>query len=416
VCSSDLSCMTYLPLANILHHKLRSLLSALGIGIGICMLITLTGLTRGSLYEISDRWESVRADLLVYPRVLGENITTMSGAAVSDKQGKIIQSSHSDIIEKVVGVFLWQVKLGGQNQTASCVSRDDLTMFLGGRKFIDGRAFSPKTDWKIFVKNLHEKKTTNLSPEQKQNYAMEITEADLTAGGWLEMIIDSRLAHAGNYSVGDTVSAASYKWKIVGIVPAGAMTRVFLPHKTGQYLFGLGDMSKSTLLFVKLKPGVKPAAGIKAIRSFTLDTVELSQYRQMLVSKWGIMFTYVDAVNIIALIIAFLFVMTTLYTMVLQRTREIAILKSCGASNGFILRQVLGESWLLTGFGTLLGIGMSFLAAWGIASFKPLLTVKISPQWVLVAILAAAVGSLISALYPAWRATKVDMVEALMYE
>ena len=408
--------MTYLPLANILHHKLRSLMSAFGIGIGICMLITLTGLTRGSLYEISDRWESVDADLLVYPRVLGENITTMSGAAVSDKQGEIIQSSHNDIIDKVVGVFLWQVKLGGQNQTACCVSRDDLGMFLGGLDFIDGRAFNPKTDWKTFVTNLHETKTANLSPQQKQNFVMDITETELTTGGWLELVIDSRLAHAGKYSVGDTVEAAGYKWKIVGIVPAGVMTRVLLPHKTGQYLFGLGDMSKSTLLFVKLKPGVKAAAGVTAIRSFTFDAVELSQYRAMLEARWKIMFKYVDAVNVIALIIAFLFVMTTLYTMVLQRTREIAILKSCGASNGFILRQVLGESWLLTGFGTLIGIALSYLVAWGFANFAPLLTVKISPQWVLVGIIAAAVGSFVSALYPAWRATKIDMVEALTYE
>ncbi|MCK5114808.1 MAG: ABC transporter permease, partial [Phycisphaerae bacterium] len=409
-------CMTYLPLANILHHKLRSLLSAMGIGIGICMLITLTGLTRGSLYEISDRWESVDADLLVYPRVLGENITTTSGAAVSDKQGKLIQASHSDIIEKVVGVFLWQVKLGGQTQTSCCVSRDDLSMFLGGRDFIAGRPFAPKIDWKTFVKNLYNTKTANFTPEQKQDYAMEITEADLAADGWLEMVIDSRLAKAGKYSVGDTVEAAGYKWKITGIVPAGVMTRVFLPHKTGQYLFGLGDMSKSTLLFVKLKPGVKASAGVAAIRSFTLDAVELSQYRAMLVAKWGIMFTYVDAVNAIALIIAFLFVMTTLYTMVLQRTREIAILKSCGASNGFVIRQVLGESWLLTGLGAIIGIALSYLAAWGITNFKPLLTVKISPQWILVGIIAAAIGSVISALYPAWRATKVDMVEALTYE
>ena len=47
--------MTYLPLANILHHKLRSVMSALGIGIGICMLVTLSGLARGSLFEITLR-------------------------------------------------------------------------------------------------------------------------------------------------------------------------------------------------------------------------------------------------------------------------------------------------------------------------------------------------------------------------
>ena len=50
--------MAYLPLANIMHHKLRSALSALGIGIGICMLVTLSGLARGSVYEIAERWEA----------------------------------------------------------------------------------------------------------------------------------------------------------------------------------------------------------------------------------------------------------------------------------------------------------------------------------------------------------------------
>ena len=74
--------MSYLPLANILHHKLRSVLSALGIGVGICMLITLSGLARGSLSEIADRWEAVNADLIAYPKNWGNNIANLVGAAV----------------------------------------------------------------------------------------------------------------------------------------------------------------------------------------------------------------------------------------------------------------------------------------------------------------------------------------------
>jgi len=49
--------MVPLPLANILQHKLRSLLTAAGIAAAVCMLITLSGLARGSLYEIADRWD-----------------------------------------------------------------------------------------------------------------------------------------------------------------------------------------------------------------------------------------------------------------------------------------------------------------------------------------------------------------------
>jgi putative ABC transport system permease protein len=124
----------------------------------------------------------------------------------------------------------------------------------------------------------------------------------------------------------------------------------------------------------------------------------------------------VDAVNVIALLIAFLFIMITLYTMVLQRTREIAILKSSGASNAFILRQVLAESMILTGAGLVVGVALSFVAAWVIQALKPLLTVTITWEWLLIALAAALGGAVISGLYPAWRATRVDMVEALTLE
>jgi putative ABC transport system permease protein len=121
-------------------------------------------------------------------------------------------------------------------------------------------------------------------------------------------------------------------------------------------------------------------------------------------------------VNILALAIGFLFIMVTLYTMVLQRTREIAILKASGASNAFIVRQVLIESLLLTGMGFVVGVGLSLLAAVGIERFAPYLTVQITPEWVLWALAAALAGALVSAVYPAYRASRVDMLSALTYE
>ena len=128
------------------------------------------------------------------------------------------------------------------------------------------------------------------------------------------------------------------------------------------------------------------------------------------------MFTYVDMVNAIVLLIAFLFVMVTLYMMVLQRTREIAILKSSGASGWFILRQVMGESAILTGSGAAAGVGMSFLAAMLIERVRPLLTVEITLKWIVVAAGAALVGAIVAAIFPAWRAMRVDMIEALSLE
>ncbi len=418
--------MANLPLANLLHHKLRSVLSALGIGIGICMLVTLSGLSRGSLFEIAERAESVNADLIVSPRGWGDNAADKAGSALPDKYAKVILDRHGDIVAKAVPVFVWPMRLAGQEQRATGVEPNDLPMLTGGKKLSEGRCFDPDGRFAAWIEHkllAPPAPATGADAASDDDIAdtqvLNLTQADLAdpAHDGLELVIDSRLAKAGGYRVGQTVSVAGHDWKIVGIVPAGAMTRVFLPLRTAQFLFGSGDVTKSTMIMVKLKPGVDIGFAARAIHNtIGHDVVPLTQYRGMLIARFGIMFTYIDIVNAIALVIAFLFIMITLYTMVLQRTREIAILKSFGASNAFILRQVLAESLMLTGFGTVMGIALSFGAAWLIQTIKPLLTVTITWQWIAIALAAGTAGAVVSGLYPAWRAIRVDVVEALTME
>jgi len=414
--------MANLPLANLLHHKLRSVLSALGIGMGICMLVTLSGLSRGSIFEIAERAESVNADLIISPRGWGDNIADKAGSALPDKYAKLMLDRHGDIVAKAVPVFVWPMRLAGQEHRATGVEPNDLPMLTGGRKLSEGRCFDPDGRFAAWI----ELKLLAPPPgpaagddDVADNQVLNLTQADLAdpAHNGLELVIDSRLAKAGRYRVGQTVNTAGHDWKIVGVVPAGAMTRVFLPLRTAQFLFGSGDVTKSTMILVKLKPGVDIGpAGRTIQKTVGHDVIPLARYRGMVVERLGLIFTYIDIVNAVALVIAFLFIMITLYTMVLQRTREIAILKSFGASNAFILRQVLEESLMLTGFGTGLGIAMSFLAGWLIQAIQPLLTVTITWQWIAIALAAAATGAVVSGLYPAWRAMRVDVVEALTME
>ena len=405
--------MAYLPLANILHHPLRSLLSAMGIGIGICMLVTLTGLSRGSLHEIADRWESVDADLIVFPRGWGDSATAKSGVGLSAKLATVLREKHDAIVARATPVFTWPMKLAGQDHVAVGVDPRNWDMLTGGKKLRTGRIFDPDNAFARWIESqLLDPSNADGEPTDIPSEALSDPRHD-----GLEIVIDARLAKAGGFSVGQAIRTANHDWTIVGIAPEGVMVRVFMPLRTAQYLFGGGDITKCTLIFVKLRDGVDVGPAGRTLQAHLhQDVVPLESYRGMLVQKFGILFTYVDAVNVVALIIAFLFVMTTLYTMVLQRTREIAILKSCGASKGFILRQVVAESMILTGLGTGIGIAMSFGAAAAIQHFRPLLTVQISWEWIAIAIVAAAVGALISALCPAWRATRVDMIEALTYE
>lgn len=403
--------MAYLPLANILHHKLRSLLCALGVGISVCMLVALTGLARGSLFENADRWESVGADLIVFPKGWADQIANR-GVGLSEKYAKILRENHGDIVEQAAPLFCWPMKVVGQDHVVAGIAPEQWTMLTGGKALKDGRLFDPDNRFARWLEG------RLLSPAD-DNAVVTITEADLKnpQHNGLELVIDTRLAGAAGLKLGDTLHAANHDWTIVGIVPAGVMTRIFIPLRTAQYLFGDGDISKCTMILVKLRDGVDVGPAANLLRdTLKQDVIPPRAYRVTLQEKFSIMLTYVDMVNIIALVIAFLFVMNTLYTMVLERRREIAILRSCGASGGFILRQVLGEAMILSGAGVVIGVAMSFGASALIGHVKPLLSPELSFRWMLIAAGAAALGAIVSSLYPAWRATRINMAEVLIYE
>ncbi|MHC4295625.1 MAG: ABC transporter permease [Planctomycetota bacterium] len=166
----------YLPLANLLHHKLRSVLSALGIGIGICMLVTLSGLSRGSLYEIADRWESVDAELFACPDIWEQNITSLSGVGVPDRYGDKILETHGDLVKRIVPVFLWQVSLGGQNQLAAGVDPQDWSELVNHPQFIEGRLFDHRGSFSRWIVN----KLLTAPPTGDSDEVITITEADLS--------------------------------------------------------------------------------------------------------------------------------------------------------------------------------------------------------------------------------------------
>jgi putative ABC transport system permease protein len=118
----------------------------------------------------------------------------------------------------------------------------------------------------------------------------------------------------------------------------------------------------------------------------------------------------------IAVVIGFLVIFLSMYTTIIERTREIGVLKALGASKGYIVQIVLSETTLLCLGGVLGGIGLSFLMRVIFIKLFPSLTILITPGWVLRAGVIAIVGGLLGAAYPALMASRKDPVEALAYE
>ena len=122
-------------------------------------------------------------------------------------------------------------------------------------------------------------------------------------------------------------------------------------------------------------------------------------------------------VVIIGVVIGIAVVALSMYMAVMQRTREIGILKALGASNAFILRVILLEALLIGLGGTILGIVFSFGAQWLIATLVPA-SIQMAivyawwPRTAVIILTAAALG----ALYPGLSAARHDAIEALAYE
>jgi len=375
------------------------------------MLITLSGLARGTLEEVARRWEGVNADIIVYPAHWGDNITTISGGGLgrSDlKMLKGIKVRGKSVIEHLAPICILQDKVAKVNCNIVGIKPEDFHRIIerpGGK--LTGRIFDPHNK---FAKWLEAKLTT---PSEE---TLSISHAELTRQGGLEMVIDTRLARSAGLKIGDKVYVAGHRFKIVGEIPAGVLARAFIPLATAEWLMGL-SIGRYTLIFVKINnPSVVGDVISKINATGRLKATSLGRYRNMLEARFGVMYLYIDTVNTITLIIAMLFILVTLYTIVIQHRREIAILKSMGATRRFILREVLTEAMILTGIGTVMGILLAPIVGAVIEGLLPLLTVQISPRWILISILAAAGGGVLAAVYPAWCAMRMNPAEILTLE
>ena len=123
-----------------------------------------------------------------------------------------------------------------------------------------------------------------------------------------------------------------------------------------------------------------------------------------------------DVVTSIAVIVGFLVIFETMYTSVLERTHEIGILKSLGASKPMIVGVVLRECSILALVGVLLGVASTYGARALLAVQFPAFSFELTAGWILRGAAIAFAGSVCGALYPSWAAARKDAIEALAYE
>jgi putative ABC transport system permease protein len=234
------------------------------------------------------------------------------------------------------------------------------------------------------------------------------------AGG-AEMVIDTRLADAGGYRVDQEIERWGHTFRIVGIAREGVAGRVFMPIDTVGEVLQQTDR-RASFFYVRASDPRQVEAIRDAIRERGLNVFTMDEFYQVLASSFVDMDKVIGAVVFVAGFVCFLVILLTVYTMVVERTREIGILKGIGASRLQVFGLVLAEAGLIAAGGIVAGFALTWVARAAVLQVQPLWTVEIPPVWHLYAALLAAGGTFLGALHPAMRAARQDPVESLRYE
>jgi ABC-type antimicrobial peptide transport system permease subunit len=400
--------MLVLAWANLTHHKLRTLLSALAVGIGIMLLLVSRGLASGSLGEVNQRMQNVDAELMILPAQ--DNIIFTNGAPFRpshERHLRRLADERGPLAAAVIPIFFGQVQMGGQQQRLFGVEPDQMELFLGPRRVLEGKLFDR-------ARTFAERVQAGAKPPASIG---EPGYAEYLADG-LELVIDERLQRVGGYRLGDPIQIMGQVFRIVGVVETGVAGRVFAPLPALREIVVAGE-SDASMYFIKLRADLDPKRATDLFqRAFGADVrVELkSDYGQLLRQSFASVNVYMTASSGVALAACFLFILLTVYGMVVEHTREIGILKSLGVTRLGLLRLSVLEALLISGGGVAIGIGLAFAARALIAWLRPLLTVDLAVSSLILALLIGVIGGTASALYPGYRAARLDPALALSTE
>ncbi len=352
---------------------MRSLLSVFLIAIPVTLILSLVGIAQGMLNDAARRAQGVGADILVRPP--GSTIMTLSGAPLPEKLVDMLaQKPHVKVASGMISYPISSVTY------MAGIDMPSFTRLNGGFEYVSGGPFQGPDD----------------------------------------ILVDRDYANQQKLKAGSTINLLNRNWFVRGIVEPGKLSRVFAQLPVLQKL--TSNTGKISQVFLKVDRPENVSAVLAQLKqempNYPIYPIAdfISQFTVANV-QGGAVQTFINVMMGIGVVIGFAVVLLSMYMAVLQRTREIGILKSLGASRWFILRLILAEALAMGFVGTILGILLSFVGRWLIMVLVPASLIQaVVPGWWPIAGAITIAGVLLGSLYPGLRAARQDPIEALAYE
>jgi putative ABC transport system permease protein len=362
--------------AGLRARPVRTAVSVLAVTLEVVLILLLVGLTNGTVDETGRRVAGVGAEVLLKAKdssyFVGMNNATLP---VKELGGDLAKVEGIQAVAPVVT----QTDIPGGFTVVYGIDPPSFEAISGGFTFLQGRMFSAPN----------------------------------------EAIVDDRQAGTKMIAIGDKVKLLNQEFNVTGIVENGKGARVFIPIGTAQEMSGRAGFA--TMFYIKLHSGVVVADAIanlkETFKEEGFEVVDVEEFVTLMFgSIAGLMNAVFQLIVLLGVSIGVLVIFLSMYTTVTERTREIGILRSMGATKGFIVRLVLQESLFLCVIGAVVGIGASYLIRELLGALLPTVIILITPGWLVRATVFALLSGLIGSFYPAYKAASADPIEALAYE
>jgi putative ABC transport system permease protein len=364
--------MEELITANLRARPTRTAISVLAVAMGVILVLVIDGITAGTLNDLANRTMGVGADFILQP---------------SDS-GMLFALGSPNLPMKVADAVREMPGVGAVTPVLANFSMADFGIVFG----------------------------IDLATYDKFPGTLQIIEGKRSLAGD-DVIVDELYAKTHRVKPGMQLIINQHAFTISGICRSGSAVRVFVPLSTFRRIRETED--KVSMLFIKTASRTDSAVLESELRGkfFGYHITTANDAALLLAgTKIPMLKQFRIAVTFVSMLISFMVILLAMYTTIFERTREIGILKSLGASRIFVVNMVLRESILICILGVILGTGISQLIRKIITSISPMLQVQMSLREIAITCFLGVVAGLLGALYPAYAAARMDPVKALSYE